>query len=168
MQRGALGLVCILAALLTALPSMADQRLDDAAIRGLQDRQAEAWNRHDAKAYASLFTEDGEVVNVVGWWWKSRGEIESKLAAAFAFVFRDSTLTITDVKVRFVTPDIAIAHVSWSMKGARTPPNMPEPRQGIQLQVLQRSSAGWLILSFQNTNALPEAAFPTGPPPATP
>jgi uncharacterized protein (TIGR02246 family) len=164
MRRGTVGLLWILAALLMAVPSMADQRLDETAIRGLQDTQAEAWNRHDAKAYASLFTEDGEVVNVVGWWWKSRGEIESKLTTAFAFVFRDSTLTITDVKVKFVTPDIAIAHVSWSMKGARTPPNMPEPRQGIQLQVLQRSSSGWLILSFQNTNALPEAAFPTGPP----
>jgi uncharacterized protein (TIGR02246 family) len=148
--------------------SAADQQTDEAAIRVLQERQAEAWNRHDAKAYADLFAEDGDVVNVVGWWWKGRSEIESKLTTAFAFVFRDSALTITDVKVRFLTADIAIAHVSWTMKGARTPPSIPEPRQGIQMQVLQRRPVGWLIASFQNTNALPEAPFPTAPPGTAP
>jgi uncharacterized protein (TIGR02246 family) len=168
MRRSVLGPLCTVVAVLAAPLVSADQQLDEMAIRALQDRQAEAWNRHDAKAYAKLFTEDGDVVNVVGWWWKGRSEIESKLTAAFAFVFRDSTLTITDVKVRFLTTDIAIAHVSWSMRGARTPPSIPEPRQGIQMQVLQRRSAAWLITSFQNTNAVPEAPFPTGPPGTAP
>jgi uncharacterized protein (TIGR02246 family) len=143
----------------TAIP-----RQDEAQIRQLQAWQAAAWNRHDAAAYANLFTEDGEVVNVVGWWWKGRGEIESKLTAAFAFAFRQSTLTITDVQVRFVRPDIAVAHVRWTMVGARTPPGIPEPRQGIQLQVLQKQRGKWLIASFQNTSSVPEVPFPTGPP----
>ena len=60
---------------------------DEAEIRDLQARQQEAWNRHDAKAYAALFTEDGDVVNVVGWWWKGRSEIETQLTAAYAVVF---------------------------------------------------------------------------------
>lgn len=96
--------------------------------------------------------------------WKGRREIETKLAAAFAFVFRESTLTITDVTVRFLTPDIAVAHVSWSMVGAKTPPGMPEPRQGIQTQVLQKQANRWLIAALQNTNSVPEVPFPTGPP----
>ena len=40
---------------------------DEVEIRDPQVRQQEAWNRHDAKAYAALFTDDGDVVNVVGW-----------------------------------------------------------------------------------------------------
>ena len=48
----------------------ADQPQDEFAIRALEARQQEAWNHHDAKAYASLFAEDGDCVNVVGWWWK--------------------------------------------------------------------------------------------------
>ena len=75
----------------------AAQDRDEAEIRAVQTRQAEAWNRHDAKAYAELFEDDGDVVNVVGWWWKGRAEIEGKLTAAFAGVFRESTLTITEV-----------------------------------------------------------------------
>src|SRR5512145_2553139 len=62
------------------------------AIRELQSRQEEAWNRHDAEAYANLFTEDGDVVNVLGWWWRGRTEIRSRLTDAFAEVFRESTL----------------------------------------------------------------------------
>jgi uncharacterized protein (TIGR02246 family) len=137
---------------------------DESSIRQVQTAQADAWNRHDAAAYAALFTEDGDCVNVVGWWWKGRAQIESKLQAAFAFVFHESQLTITETKVRFLSPTIAIAHVSWTMTGAKTPPDIPEPKRGIQSQVLQKKSGHWLIQAFQNTNELPERAFPAGPP----
>jgi uncharacterized protein (TIGR02246 family) len=146
----------------------ATQPRDEAAIRQVQVRQAEAWNRHDATAYAALFTADGEAVNVVGWWWKGRSEIERKLTAAFAYVFRESTLTITDVQVRFLSSSTAIAHVRWTMTGAKPPPGVPEPRQGIELQVLQKQKGKWLIVSFQNTNSVPEVPFPTGPPAPSP
>ena len=45
---------------------------DDADIRRVQVQQEIAWNHHDAAAYANLFTEDGDCVNVLGWWWKGR------------------------------------------------------------------------------------------------
>jgi len=134
---------------------------DEAEIRDLQVRQQEAWNRHDARAYAALFTDDGDVVNVVGWWWKGRSDIETNLTGAFSVVFRDSTLKITDVQVRFLASDIAVAHVRWSMEGSKTPPGIPEPREGIQIQVLQKRDRAWRIAAFQNTNSLPETPFPT-------
>ena len=161
-KKRALWLLIILA--LTASIVCAQRSQDEVQIRDLQQRQADAWNHHDATAYANLFTEDGEVVNVVGWWWKDRREIETKLKAAFAIVFKESTLTIIDTKVRFVKPDVAIAHVLWTMKGARTPSNIPEPKQGIEIQVLKRQKGRWLIFSFQNTTSVPETPFPLGPP----
>ena len=115
-----------------------------------------------------MFTDDGDIVNVVGWWWKGRAEIESKLTAAFAFVFRDSTLTITEVDVRFLSPEVAIAHVRWTMTGAKTPPGIPEPREGIQIQVLRKTAGRWLITAFQNTHAVPETPFPLGLPAGSP
>jgi uncharacterized protein (TIGR02246 family) len=146
----------------------AAQGHDEADIRAVAARQADAWNRHDAKAYAALFTEDCDVVNVVGWWWKGRAELERKLAAAFSFVFKESTLTIGEVEVRFLSPAIALAHVRWSMVGARTPTGIPEPREGIQTLVLTKRTGQWSISGFQNTHSVPEQSFPTGPgaPPA--
>jgi uncharacterized protein (TIGR02246 family) len=153
--------ICFVAATLP-LPAVA-QLQEIAAIRQVQLRQAAAWNQHDATAYARLFTEDGDVVNVLGWWWTGRAEIERKLAAGFAFVFAQSVLTISDVQVRFLTPTVAIAHVHWTMTGARTPPGLPEPREGIQLQILTKQANDWMIASFQNTNSISEVPFPSGP-----
>jgi uncharacterized protein (TIGR02246 family) len=134
---------------------------DQAAIEAVESKQAAAWNAHDAAAYADLFTPDGDVVNVVGWWWKGREEIRSKLTDAFALVFKDSRLTITDVQVRKLSSDVAVAHVRWTMTGALPPPGEPAPPQGgIQLQVLVRSEDGWRIASFQNTNSRAERPFP--------
>jgi uncharacterized protein (TIGR02246 family) len=147
----------------------ADTEQDKAAIRDVvQTRQADAWNKHDAKAYAALFTEDGDCVNVVGWWWKGRADIEKKLTDAYVFVFKESVLTIKDVEVRFLTPEIAVTHVRWTMTGARTPKGLPEPQQGIQTMTLQKQSGQWLIAVFQNTNAIPEMPFPKGPPAPAP
>ena len=91
-------------------------------------------------------------------------QIESRLTDAFAFVFAKSTMTITDVQTKLLAPNIALAHVSWTMTGSRTPPIIPEPRQGIEIQVLKRMGGRWLIYSFQNTNSVPERPFPKGPP----
>jgi uncharacterized protein (TIGR02246 family) len=153
---------------LPQIASCASSENETAAIRQVEMQQQKAWNQHDARAYASLFSEDGDCVNVVGWWWKGRAEIERKLTAAYAFVFRESVLTITDVDVKFAAPEIAIAHVRWTMVGARTPEALPKPQQGIQTQLLQKQKGKWLIIAFQNTNALPEMPFPQGPPISAP
>jgi len=136
---------------------------DETAIRALEARQPEAWNKHDAKAYASLFTENGDCVNIVGWWWKGRGEIEKKLTDAYVYVFKESALTVTSVEIRFLTPDTAVAHVRWTLTGARTPAGLPVPQQGLQTHVLQKQNGQWLIAAFQNTLTVPETPFPKGP-----
>ena len=137
---------------------------DEAAIREVQSRQAAAWNAHDAVAYANLFSDDGDVVNVLGWWWRGRSVIQSKLSDAFAWVFRDSTLTITEVHTRLIDPSTAIVHVRWTLDGAKMPPGAPAPpREGIQIQVLRKIGGQWLIASFQNTNSVQENPFPKAP-----
>jgi uncharacterized protein (TIGR02246 family) len=152
----------------SAAAAQTDSRAaDEAEIRAVVTRQGDAWSRHDAAAYAALFTEDCNVVNVLGWWWKGRAELQTKLTAAFAFVFRESQLTMTDVEVHFLAPDVAVAHAHWTMTGAKNPASgASQPSAGIQTLVLTRNAGHWLIADFQNTNGVPERPFPAGPLPS--
>jgi len=138
---------------------------DEGAIRELQARQEPAWNAHDAHAYAQLFTVNADIVNVLGWWWKSRAELEQKLGAGFASVFAHSQLHIDAVDVRFLTPKVAIAHVRWSMTGADSPDGSGKniPTKGIQTQTLYETAEGWRIAAFQNANSVPERGFSVRP-----
>jgi len=143
----------------------ADQSQDETEIRKVESGLDEAWNHHDPKAFANLFTEDGDVVNVVGWWWKGRPQIEKKLTEAHAFMFRESTLSNNEVHIKFLTSEIAVVHVLWSMVGQKSPDGTPgQPRKGIETHVLQKQGGKWLVAAFHNTDSLPEVPFPTGPP----
>jgi len=138
---------------------------DEQAIQALERRQEAAWNDHDAHAYSQLFTADADTVNVLGWWWKSRGELDKKLGKGFEFVFARSRLEVEDVAVRFLSSNVAIAHVRWSMTGAASPDGSGGnvPQKGIQTQTLHKTAGGWLIAAFHNSNAVPERDFPTRP-----
>lgn len=155
--------IAYLAPLLLATTSaaLAQGPTDEASIRAIEQEQALAWNKHAITDYAALFTDDSHVINVLGWQWRNRAELEQKLGAAFKTVFARSQLTIVDVAVEFVTPDVAVAHVSWTMTGALSPTGSggDVPEQGIQTQVLVKHGGIWKIRDFQNTNSVPETGF---------
>ncbi|MGZ3264398.1 MAG: SgcJ/EcaC family oxidoreductase [Croceibacterium sp.] len=146
----------------TAGAAMAAGQADEASIRSLQQQQAVAWNDHEIASYAALFTADADVINVLGWQWHSRAELQQKLGAGFKSVFAKSRMSIGEVTVEFVKPDVAVAHVRWTMTGALSPTGSGNdaPEQGIQTQVLVKQGGSWKIKDFQNTNSVPETAFP--------
>ena len=147
---------CFVASSAVAAPA------DEAKIRALQQQQAEAWNAHDINAYAALFTPDADIVNVLGWHWRSRAELQQKLGRAFSTIFARSHMAISAVSMEFLKPDVAIAHVRWTMTGALSPTGSDAdvPQQGIQTQVLVRQRGVWRITHFQNTSSVPERPFP--------
>ena len=158
MLRRALAVAVLLSTCASRPLHAADRAGDELAIRELVARRQQAWNQHKAHAYAALYAEDADVVNVMAWWWKGRAEIEKNLTHMFATVFRNSTLRFRQADVRFLSPDIAIVHLRWTMSGARMPPGLPEPREGLQTLTVQKVSGKWLIAALQNTNYMPRPA----------
>jgi uncharacterized protein (TIGR02246 family) len=138
---------------------------DEKAIRdGIAQWEA-AWNKHDAKMGSALFADDADFINVNASFWKGRPEIEEAHAKLFATIFKDSTFKAIDTSVRFVTQDVALAHVKWEISGDKNPDGTPrQPRQGIFTQVLVKKDGRWLINAWHNTNI---TVVPGHPVPAT-
>jgi uncharacterized protein (TIGR02246 family) len=83
--------------------------MDEEAVKANVTAYADAWNIHDAKLLAALFVEDADFVTVMGMWLKGREDINSNHAWLFSGLMRESRLTITCKKVRFLKPDTAVA-----------------------------------------------------------
>lgn len=137
---------------------------DEEDVRQTVDRFSQTWNRHDMAAFGELFATDADFVNVAGDWWKGRQDIRAQHAYShgtipadtkgfealrqYYGIFKDSTLRFSQIDVRFLRRDVAVAHASWEMLGdTRT----PIPRHGLLTFVLTRRDGSWLIAAAQNT-----------------
>ena len=68
--------------------------------------------------------------------------------------FKDSIWKTTNTQIRFLKPDVAIAHVNWGIAGDRDADGTPRkvPRDGIFTQVMAKQNGQWRISASQNTN----------------
>lgn len=116
---------------------------------------AEAWNRHDMNAFAELFAEDAEFVNVVGIWWKGRPQIKGAHEFTHQTMFKNSRLSIQEIATRFPAPCIAISRCRWILEGHVSPEGQDlPPRTGILVNTLQKISGSWRIIDSQNTDVV--------------
>lgn len=124
---------------------------DERAIKNVLRDFADAWNRHDAKAFSMAFAEDADFTNVVGMSAHGRAEIEKFHAPLFATRLKDTHQTIADVKIRFITPDVAAVDAHWEMAGAKGRDGQDIPvRKGLLNLIMTRSSSQWLITVMHN------------------
>lgn len=132
---------------------------DTAGVMGVGSAFVRAWNSHDMDALAGLFAMDADFVNVVGLWWHGREAIRQAHAQVHQTIFKASFLAIDSTAVKFLSPDIAVAHMIWTLTGHLTPEGIPgPPRHGILSFVMKRQEKGWLIQSAQNTDIVPGVA----------
>lgn len=125
---------------------------DEGKIRAIAARWEHAWNTHDMKALAALFTDDADFVNVGARHWKGRSEIQAQHAARLG-QFKESVWTNRAVSIQILKPGFALVHVTWSMRGDKDPDGTArEPRDGLFTWIVMEQSGNWLIRAAQNTN----------------
>jgi uncharacterized protein (TIGR02246 family) len=132
--------------------------IDEQAIRTIVSHFADAWNRHDANAFAAVFAEDADCTNWRGDVASGRTGIEAMHAPVFSTIFKNSRQEHTDIKIRFLRPDVAAVDVRWKMTGAIDPQGNPRPeRQGLLSFVIVNDAAQWQIVVMHNLDvtALP-------------
>jgi uncharacterized protein (TIGR02246 family) len=159
-------LAITLAVALGAPGSFGKRNQDETEIRAVEQRMQDAWNQHNPRSFAKLFSEDGDHINLFGWWWKGRAAIETGLTNAHTFIFRESLLTHTDVNVRLLDSQTAVVHIAWTMAGQKSPDGSTAPLMaGLETQIVRKQHGKWLIAAFHNTKSVPETPFPQGPSP---
>jgi uncharacterized protein (TIGR02246 family) len=108
---------------------MKDRDSARAAIEARLAAMAAAWDRHDAEAFVEGFAEDVDFTNVFGLLVQGRAAVAAAHAAIFKGMFSDSTLALTDTRIRFIRDDVAAVDVRWEMTGARDPHGKPWPER---------------------------------------
>jgi uncharacterized protein (TIGR02246 family) len=79
----------------------------------LAHRLADAFNDKDADAFAALFTEDAEFVNVFGARMRGRAGIAEGHRRVFATTLVGSTLALEELDVLPLGDDVAVCHARW-------------------------------------------------------
>jgi uncharacterized protein (TIGR02246 family) len=118
-----------------------------------------AWNLRDAAGIAALFDDDAEFVNVTGLWWHDRAAIERAHAYGLTRIFSQSVLELLEVRVKSLSPDIAVVHARMRLTGQNPAAGVaaPRPRRNIFSFVVHRTSGGWRCASAHNTDVVPGA-----------
>ena len=124
---------------------------DEERIKKVLTDFTDAWNKHDAKVFSNVFSEDADFTNVVGKGSTGRNEIEKFHAPGFSTKWKDSYQKITKRKVRFIKPDVAAVDAWWEMTGIKGPEgqDMP-PRKGLLNFIMTKNSDTWLITVMHN------------------
>jgi uncharacterized protein (TIGR02246 family) len=125
----------------------------DQDVKHIADKFQDAWNRHDMNSLSELVAEDIDFITVGATWMKGRTEFRERHINSHRVQFKESVLKIGDIEAKSIRPDIAVAHIAWSLRGDRNIDGSPRPpRQGIFTWVLERRKGKWLIIASHNTN----------------
>jgi uncharacterized protein (TIGR02246 family) len=127
-------------------------RNDEDAIKAVIAATTEAFSRHDAKAWVKFCTPDAQLVTVRGESMNGVGEIEKGLTTIFQTRGRHVKLETLAVAVRFIRPDVALAHVTNRLSGLVGPEGQTLPsHQELSIRVLVKDQGAWRITAFHNT-----------------
>ena len=127
-------------------------RSDEDAIKAVIAETTDAFSRRDAKAWVKFCTPDAQLVTVRGESMKGVAQIEKGLATIFQTRGRHVTLKTLEVSVRFIRPDVALAHVKNELSGLLAPDGQTlSPHQELSVRVFVKDEGAWRIAAFHNT-----------------
>ncbi len=134
------------------------QSKDEAAIRKVFADFAEAWGKDDAKAMASMWAEDGDLINPQGHRATGRAEVEKLLADEHSTIFKGSHINFKEGTIGLVKPDVAVFTTDYEVPDAHAPDGSSMATGGIVTCVMVKKGEKWMTLSAR-------AMVPLPPPP---
>jgi uncharacterized protein (TIGR02246 family) len=127
---------------------------DAAAIRELYQQLMDGWNQGSGEAFASVFTDDGDLVGFDGTHFRGRAEIASFHQDLLDTWLQGSRLVGRIENVSFPATDVAVVHaVGGTILAGKSSPS--PVRDSIQTFVATKCEGDWRFMAFQNTRVRP-------------
>src|SRR5260370_41172285 len=82
---------------MTSANTLAMNAADENNIRTVARAYAGAWNHHDMKALARLFTDEAEWVNIVGMYWRGKTGLVKAIDVFHRTIFQKMETGLTDI-----------------------------------------------------------------------
>ncbi|UPQ77719.1 SgcJ/EcaC family oxidoreductase [Flavobacterium azooxidireducens] len=137
---------------------------DEKQINDQIDALITSWNTHNFDDFSNYTTQDLDWVNIVGHWYKGQKQNKTHLEELHKTIFKDVKYTKSQTQIRFITENVAVVHVFWSL-GAFYPPdgvNRGNNKMGDDKElgtlVMVKQNGKWLITAAHNIVINPLAA----------
>jgi uncharacterized protein (TIGR02246 family) len=131
-------------------------RADEEAIRKIIADMTDASSKGDAKAATRMYAADADFVTGRGDRFTGATEIEQRLAAIFTTRGAEVRVKTLNVTVRFIRPDVAVAHVTNELRGLVGSDGHQLPaQQELSIRVFTKDDATWRVAAFHNTVVKP-------------
>ncbi len=122
---------------------------DQVAVGGIVADLEAAWNTADGAAFAESFTDDAEFVNIYAMHATGRDEIAKAHQMLFDSVYSGSRNHFHLVKLRRLSDDVMVAHISAELHVPQGP--MVGDLKALATAVLVHEGSDWKIVAFHNT-----------------
>jgi uncharacterized protein (TIGR02246 family) len=150
MYRSASRLLCV--GVLSVLGLSSSEAAGTDTPEALIEAWVRAWNAHDMKALAGLFTEDGDFLSATGVLLKDPDQVQADLEKSHATHFKGTSLSAKITSLRFPRPDVAVIRHDGQITGMVDSAGKPRPPlRALSLVVAVKMADGWRIVAKQNT-----------------
>jgi len=139
--------------------AQAQTKLDEETVHNLPQAFAAAFNKHDGHQLAQIMADDIDFVTVGALWLHGKSDFEKYHTRLLSGRFHDIKFEVLQVAVRFLRPDIAIVHWSWTGTGDKNPDGTARKRRlGMMTMVAEKRAGSWLVVASQNDDSYPGVA----------
>ena len=132
----------------------------------LAQQLVNAYNAKDAAAFAALFDQEAEFVNVMGDRQRGRHQIHQAHEHAFATVLAGTSLSLEGLDVTALSDDVELGVMQWRRERAADAPTVGAPAgTGVFSLVARRTaeatgadrprSYGWRLVAASNVPVMP-------------
>jgi len=148
-----------LASSLTVAAAAQDASDDEAALKEMAGKWAEAWNKGDVAAIGAMYTEDADYIDIYGKAYKGRPAIEAAIKEINSSVFEGSKMNIESVATHPVKPDVVVGDSVWEVTGVPESEGPAPPSKGEATVVFVKTDGGWKIAAHRSR--VPQSPVPS-------